>query len=238
MMKHVFYMKKSIRGAISVFLILIFLATYMLAAVLVDGGRYRMAQVMAETALDTAAESVLSYYNQMLYDLYGIFAVDSASVSNEKIAEVMEKYVTQTLGAADIDYSGYSTMLSNFLLEGDWEAGEGTNYFNDYDIDVNIMAGASVTLASTDYVEDQIIDYMKYRAPLSLAEGAGSFLSKLEAIVNMKDRIKASKEQIKLARDHKTLFERSEALMNELNIVMIPVLLTILWQIQYLRRRH
>ena len=72
MMKHVFYMKKSIRGAISVFLILIFLATYMLAAVLVDGGRYRMAQVMAETALDTAAESVLSYYNQMLYDLYGI----------------------------------------------------------------------------------------------------------------------------------------------------------------------
>ena len=134
-----------------------------------------MAQVMAETALDTAAESVLSYYNQMLYDLYGIFAVDSASVSNEKIAEVMEKYVTQTLGAADIDYSGYSTMLSNFLLEGDWEAGEGTNYFNDYDIDVNIMAGASVTLASTDYVEDQIIDYMKYRAPLSLAEGAGSF---------------------------------------------------------------
>ncbi len=218
MMKHVFYMKKSIRGAISVFLILIFLATYMLSAVLVDGGRYRMAQAMAETALDTAAESVLSYYNQMLYDLYGIFAVDSASVSREKIAEVMERYVTQTLGAADIDYSGYSTMLSNFLLEGDWEAGEGTNYFNDYDIDVNITAGASVTLASTDYVEDQIIDYMKYRVPLSLAEGAGSFLSKLEAIVNIKDRIKASKEQIKLARDHKTLFERSEALMNELNL--------------------
>ena len=195
MMKHVFYMKKSIRGAISVFLILIFLATYMLSAVLVDGGRYRMAQAMAETALDTAAESVLSYYNQMLYDLYGIFAVDSASVSREKIAEVMERYVTQTLGAADIDYSGYSTMLSNFLLEGDWEAGEGTNYFNDYDIDVNITAGASVTLASTDYVEDQIIDYMKYRVPLSLAEGAGSFLSKLEAIVNIKDRIKASKDR-------------------------------------------
>ena len=76
LMDKVFYMKKRKKGAISIFLILIFLATFMLSAVLVDGGRYRMAQVMAESALDSAGQSVLSYYNQMLYDLYGLMAVD------------------------------------------------------------------------------------------------------------------------------------------------------------------
>lgn len=217
MMKQVFYGKRKIKGAVSVFLVLIFLATYMLSAVLVDGGRYRMAQAMAETALDTAAESVLSYYNQMIYDLYGIFSVDPASVSKEQVAQVLERYVNQTLGTADIDYSGYSTMLSNFILEGEWEAGKAGDYFDDYDFEVNITAGTSVTLASTDYVEDQIIDYMKYRAPLGLAEGVGSFFAKLQAIVNIKDRIGASREQIALTKSHKSLFEKSEKLMNDLN---------------------
>lgn len=218
MMKQVFYGKRKIKGAVSVFLVLIFLATYMLSAVLVDGGRYRMAQAMAETALDTAAESVLSYYNQMIYDLYGIFSVDPASVSKEQVAQVLERYVNQTLGTADIDYSGYSTMLSNFILEGEWEAGKAGDYFDDYDFEVNITAGTSVTLASTDYVEDQIIDYMKYRAPLGLAEGVGSFFAKLQAIVNIKDRIGASREQIALTKSHKSLFEKSEKLMNDLNV--------------------
>ena len=103
MMRHVFYMKRGAKGAISVFLILIFVATYVIAGLLVDGGRYRMARVMAESALDSANESILSYYNQMLYDLYGLFAVDPESVTKEQIAGVLEDYVSHTLQTADID---------------------------------------------------------------------------------------------------------------------------------------
>ena len=53
----------------------------------------------------------------------------------------------------------------------------------DFNIE-KIEAGAGVTLASTDYVEDQIVDYMKYRddakperdavdAAIIIAEAAG-----------------------------------------------------------------
>lgn len=217
MMHKVLYMKRRTKGAISVFLILIFLANYVLAALLVDGGRYRMAQVSAEAALDSANQSVLSYYNQMLYDLYGIFAVDTENVTEEEIAEVLETYINRTLAVADIDYDGYSTGLTNWLLEGNWQPGEGVDYFNDYDFEVSLTAGSSVTLASTDYVEDQIVDYMKYRAPVELAVGEDGFLNKLNGVVGIKDRLVATKDQISITNSHKDLFKKSDSLLNDIN---------------------
>ena len=218
MMRHVFYMKRGAKGAISVFLILIFVATYVIAGLLVDGGRYRMARVMAESALDSANESILSYYNQMLYDLYGLFAVDPESVTKEQIAGVLEDYVSHTLQTADINYDEYATGLTNWLLEGSWQPGEDTQYFNDYDFRIEIKdAGSSVTLASTDYVEDQIVDYMKYRAPIEMVAGADGFLGKLGEIVEIKDRLVATKDQISITNSHKDLFETSEQLMRDIN---------------------
>lgn len=217
MMDRVFYMKRSAKGAISVFLILIFVATYVLAGVLVDGGRYRMAQAMAEAALDSANQSVLSYYNQMLYDLYGLFAVDTNNITEENIAEILESYVNRTLAAADVNYDGYSTGLTNWLLAGNWQPEENVDYFNDYDFEVSLNAGSSVTLASTDYVEDQIVDYMKYRAPIGLVMGEDGFLSKLQGILEIKDRLVAAKDQITITNSYKNLFSESDELLHAIN---------------------
>ncbi len=218
MMRHVFYMKRSAKGAISIFLILIFVATYVIAGLLVDGGRYRMARVMAESALDSANQSILSYYNQMLYDLYGLFAVDSDSITTEQIAGVLEDYVSHTLQTADINYDEYSTGLTNWLLEGSWQPGEDTQYFNDYDFQIEVKdAGSSVTLASTDYVEDQIVEYMKYRAPIEMVTGADSFLGKLKGIVEIKDRLVAIQDQISITNSYKDVFQAGAELIQEIN---------------------
>ncbi len=216
-MGRVFHMKRRTKGAISVFLIMIFLATYMLAGVLVDGGRYRMARALAESALDSASESVLSYYNQMLYDLYGLFAVDSSSVNREQIAGILEEYVSHTLQVAGIDYSGYATGLTNWLINGTWQDDSNVDYFNDYDFDVQVTAGSSVTLASTDYVEDQIVEYMKYRAPIEMLTEVDGFLEKLGEIVEIKDRLAATRDRIKITNGKKEMFKRCEQLMEDIN---------------------
>ncbi len=216
-MGRVFHMKRRTKGAISVFLIMIFLATYMLAGVLVDGGRYRMARALAESALDSASESVLSYYNQMLYDLYGLFAVDSSSINREQIAGILEEYVSHTLQVADIDYSGYATGLTNWLINGTWQDDSNVDYFNDYDFDVQVTAGSSVTLASTDYVEDQIVEYMKYRAPIEMLTEVDGFLEKLGEIVEIKDRLAATRDRIKITNGKKEMFKRCEQLMEDIN---------------------
>ena len=218
-MDKIFYMKRRTKGAISVFLILIFVATYMLAALLVDGGRYRMAQVMAESALDSANQSVLSYYNQMLYDLYGLMAVDTKSISEEQIAEVLEDYVSKVLMTAEIEDDAYVSTLTRFLLDGEIWADNDVDYFDDYDFTITFgegSAGSSVTLASTDYVEDQIVDYMKYRAPLELA-GVDGLLAKLQAITSMGEGLEAAQALIDATNDNKSLFRRGDALQKDID---------------------
>ena len=74
--------KKRLTGAISIFLTIIFVSNYALIGLLVDSGRLRMARAVAEGALDNAGASVLSYYNRMLYDLYGLFATDSLTAAS------------------------------------------------------------------------------------------------------------------------------------------------------------
>lgn len=229
MLDRVMRMKRRTKGAISIFLMLIFVASYVLAALLVDGGRYRMAQVMAESALDSANESVLSYYNQLLFDLYGIFAVDSSNINLSsgssdgtdtetlnQIASALEDYINQTLSITDTDYSGYSTLLTNWIMGESGNHAEEVHYFDDYDFQIQITAGSSVTLASTDYVEDQIIDYMKYRAPVEIALGENSFLGKLLGIIELKDRMVASKDQITITNSYKALFQEADNLQKDL----------------------
>lgn len=65
------------RGVVSVFLLIIFMVTYVFMGLLVDAARYRMAGAYAEAALDQAGDSVLSNYNRLVFDLYGLFAVET-----------------------------------------------------------------------------------------------------------------------------------------------------------------
>lgn len=219
LMNNVFYMKRKAKGAISVFLILIFVATYVLTAALVDGGRYRMAKVVAESALDSASQSVLSYYNQMLYDLYGLMAVDAESISEEQIANVLEDYVSKTLMTVEIEDDAYVSTLTQFLLDGEIWSDDGVEYFDDYAFTVTIggeSAGSSVTLASMDYVEDQIVDYMKYRAPMELA-GIDGFLGKLNAITAMEESLNASQTLVDVTKSHRDLFREADALKKDVD---------------------
>ena len=83
------------RGVVSVFLLIIFMVTYVFMGLLVDAARYRMAGAYAEAALDQAGDSVLSNYNRLVFDLYGLFAVETKAEDQEametKIKELLYK---------------------------------------------------------------------------------------------------------------------------------------------------
>ncbi len=252
MLKKMLSMKRTTKGAISIFLILIFLQSYLFAAVLVDGGRYQMANVMAESALDNATDSVLTYYNQLLYDLYGIFALDCSDIGgeseeelNKAIIEKMDNYLKHTLAIVDVDYSAYSSIFAK-LLKQDWDGisndlnnykdtisnttnellGNETtksetkeNYLDMFQFQLEDMqGGASVTLANTDYVEDQIIDYMKFRAPLDLVNEGTGFIGKIQEILNITKYMKFAKEKLGLLKEEKTkkAYEQADELTEKL----------------------
>jgi hypothetical protein len=214
-------MKKNRRfwkGAISIFLCIILISNVALIGVLVDGGRSRMARAESEAALDGAASSVLSYYNQTLYDLYGLFATDN--LSEDKIVSLLTDYTEKTLGTLPVPESTVRQVNDAVYtaLTGKTAQEEGKTLFNGYDFQVGVTLDADRgTLANTDAVEAQIIDHMKYRAPIALASGTADFLDKVNGLFKVFDRVKDAKDKAdttaslgkdQLAKDNAALIQR------------------------------
>lgn len=167
-----------------------------------------MAMAMAETSLDSASASVLSRYNKLVFDLYGLMGTEN--MSEAELQKLFEDYVSDTLQLADADYSGLGTMLSEAIF-GDEPAGP---YFDGYDFDATITSGQTTTLADYENVYYQIVETMKYRAPLRMLNGSGSFLENLNKFLNVKKRLEAAKKRIEITKSHQDLYKRTDALIN------------------------
>lgn len=192
--------KRRCRGAISIFLIIIFLAQYILCGLLVDSARHRMASAMAESALDSASESVLSYYNELLMDLYGLMATDG--LSKKDIQDKLNSYVERTLGVAELDNTSalktITELVGAALGGADDPAG-----FDGYDFQVTVDAKATTSLANTDFVEYQLIEHMKYRAPVLLLTDTDSLFGRLKDLVDIKDRLTLVQSKMNVQKEAK-----------------------------------
>lgn len=200
--------KKKLCGAISIFLCIIFVSNYVLIALLVDSARMRMAKSIAEGSLDTAASSVMSYYNQMLYDLYGLFSTDS--LTEEQIVELLNDYTQKTLGILELDESSLKSLTDAIedTLESVSSQGELADFdLYDFETQVELVEGDSTTLANTDAVESQIIDHMKYRAPYAMASEVGGFLEKMGELFTIKERIQLTMDKLNITKSKESMFE-------------------------------
>ena len=81
------------KGSISLFLALIMLPMMTVAGLIVDGARISAAKASLSGAGDLAMNAALSEYDQILYDVYGIFAV---SENMEELQNNVSRYKTWT----------------------------------------------------------------------------------------------------------------------------------------------
>lgn len=205
------------RGAISVFLLILFVVTYVAMGMLVDAARYRMSRTYAEAALDMATESILANYDNALFEIYGLFGADirtEGKTVEEALKEIYTNYLNSLFGTLSIEDDSDTTELANLLADSLFED-NGKHYLTTsqmyrFEID-RLDAGTSITLASTENVESQIIEYMKFRAPVEIVgelAGEGGFLQKLQNLLGFKDRIAAAVEAAKISEE----FEQSGAI--------------------------
>lgn len=208
--------KRIWRGAISIFLCIILLANTAVIGVLIDAARYRMARAQAQAALDSASTSVLSYYNELLFDLYGLFATDS--LDEEKITELLSDYTKKTLGVLSVEDSAI-TQIYNAIV-GTVSKEDTIATLNGYNYDITVTTGSAplVSLANTEAVEGQIIEHMKYRAPLAMLDTNG-FLQKLSGLGDVIELVEAALDKVKTDKnsDKKNLAERAADLIERTN---------------------
>jgi len=208
------------------------MVTFVFAGMLVDAARYRMASVYLESALDSASESVLSNYNRLLFDLYGLFSVEIGDGSNgaaseaemkTKIEEMYNRYLDATLKTADIKLDAkYRTMLNDIFDEMTGKETEkanvGTGNLYDFKVE-NLDCGTTITLADSANVESQIIEHMKFRAPVQLIDETKGFLTKINSLLTMTDRIGEALTKTKITKRYEEagLSEKAYALQQDIN---------------------
>lgn len=216
------------RGVISVFLLVIFVVTYVAMGMLVDAARYRMSRTYAEAVLDMATESILASYNNMLFELYGLFGADvemDGKTVEEALKDTYTKYLNSVFEALSIEEDSDTTELVRLLSDSLFED-EDNQYLTVrqlYRFEIEELdAGTSVTLANTANVESQIIEYMKFRAPVEIIgglAGESGFLEKLNGLLQFKDRVAVAHEAEKLSEEFKkgNVPKEAKELLGEIN---------------------
>lgn len=172
------------KGAISVFLVLVLLPTLVFGGLVTDAARIYSSKVVISDAGEMAMNAALAQYNEDLLDEYGLLVMNS-------------------------DPSSYDAAIREFFtksLNGDGAGGGtsgGGSYSHLLDLvaeNVNAIAVSGSEIYRSEVERQQIIEYMKYRAPLCLVD---LVLEKLEAMKDTKKKAEAMEAEMDFAESMK-----------------------------------
>ena len=209
------FQNKRIKGAISIFLIIISVPAMLFASILVDASRYNSAKAIAQEATDLAALSVLSAYDQELKDEYGLMAFDSGA----DLETLFKSSLEASLLASGIDVEeDYSEKLWEIMKEavGAGSPYDGASFFDLYDFQLD-EGGNSVTpvysLAEWQVLENQMVEYSKFRGLYV----AFDRLSILNSLSDLKSEAEDQAETVEVMEDKMSVDEDNSSVETDLS---------------------
>lgn len=178
------FMRKA-KGSISIFLCLILLPMVTYSTMIIDASRLQSARSTVTTAGDLTMNAALSEYEQILEDMYGLFAV---AQSEDDLESRLKLYFAQTIeghltsGESKEDYARImSKELVNMIFDDTENPETELTNFLEMQLDsFNYETVNGSALANPAVMKRQIIDYMKYKGPVSLVSTLFSKLSFLK----------------------------------------------------------
>lgn len=144
-------------GVITVFVVLIMVPVVVITGVMVDVARARLFASQVAMASDSYGDVILSQYDNVLKELYGLFSV----TQNESGKEALEKYA---------DYVGYS-----FDPDEDRTELSGSMFYDSADVDFSYENIEVSSLTNENVFITQIADYMEFRVIQQVINENGTF---------------------------------------------------------------
>ena len=202
------------KGAVSIFLVIILVPCIVITSLFADVSRLSLSKGMSYAAADLSLNTVMTEYDYDLSEFYGLMA---SCQSIEMFYDTAAKYYVDTMKSQGLsDEQIY--VLSDYYAEA-----MGNKKIYDY-LDVEIMgdvsvepAGEDANLANPAVLREQVIEFMKYRAPINLATSIISvFLDNKEYIT---DAIGAVSAETKILNAKLVFYQRENELLQALNDV-------------------
>lgn len=192
------------RGAVTVFLVIILVPTITICSLFVDASRMELAKPVVQSAGNLALNTMLTEYDELLNEIYGLLG---SCQDTDDLKETVKKYFIDSLksqGIADAETEEIAGKLDQALDEdiSDLLEIDATN--------VEIEPVENGNLANPALEKQQIVEFMKYRAPVDLASGL------LDTIKKVAAKSKTAKEEAKVTEEKQDYYEAENELLEVL----------------------
>ena len=190
------------RGAISIFLVIVLVPMIVLSSIFVDMSRITLAKSVASSSGTLTLNTALTNYDAVLKDMYGLFAT---SQNTDELFENLETYYLSCIeaaGVAETDAENYVGQIMDYLKS---EAGN-DDLLNMDLTSFEVTKPTGGDLANPAILKSQIVEFMKYRAPINLGMG----------IIDALSSIKNIKKQSKLVDDKNKFYDTQTDMMGKL----------------------
>lgn len=165
-------MRKRSRGAVTVFVTLLLIPAVLVSGTGVDISRVYAARSTTRDANQLAANALMTNYDALLQDLYGLYGVIGG---DDELTGMVDLYVRASLFGEDVT----DAQLGEFRLFGGHEG-------------VSSSVSASEPLSNVEILRRQIEEFSKYRVPVAIVSdildrlkdsGAEEMAANTEAVV-------------------------------------------------------
>lgn len=154
------------KGAVSVFLVIILVPCLLVSSLFVDAGRISLSKGMAKASAELALNTLMTNYDYDLNDFYGMIA----SCQNiDEFYDISAEYFSRAMQSRNLSDDEKVLISQQFAdLVGD-------NSIYDY-LKVEEVNSASISavknanLENATMLKNQIVDFMKYRSAIVVAE--------------------------------------------------------------------
>lgn len=208
-------MKDYQKGVISIFLVIILIPTMVFSGMFVDLSRVKLAKGVATSAADLALNSLMANYDKDLSEFYGLMAScqNIEDFYEESAQFFLEALYSQGLSADDAEslMTYVSRLFTSDDVVHDLFQMEVQTETSDL---VHAYKGGNSTEASLGtssvIIKDQIVEFMKYRAPIEIASNIIDRLNKTDAAKFLGD----AAEDEQLVEDKQEYAEAEENFMD------------------------
>lgn len=187
------------------------------AGTIVDLSRVNSANVVLSGASDLTMNAALSDYNEILKDVYGIFAM---SATEDDLTNNLERYFNNSLSnISDLDTTdSYTRDYINSLTS--WLSTAGSEGSADFDTlinltnatcDVSYVGGSEVY--HSNILKRQILEYMKYRGVVAVSQ---ELINKFSGFSGFDKQSKAIKAKMNYEKELEKVGDSCQTAYNEL----------------------
>ena len=201
------------KGVVSVFLVIILVPMMVISALFVDASRVQLAGSVAASAGDLTLNTALTDYDSLLKDMYGLFAT---AQNTDDLYEKLEDYYKTCITSAGVSSTDADSYVNQIMSQlGLVADNKNTNDILNMEVtDFTVSKRSDTSLANASILKDQVVNFMKYRAPINTGLG---FLSSLNSFTTLSKQTELVDKRTEYYKEQQTVMEAAQSAWKYIN---------------------